>query len=73
MSVKTITIIVVLLVMLGALGFVVSQEGGLTGGVVANSIACQDNSDCDDKIEGTEDICRSPGTINAICVNRPRN
>jgi len=73
MSVKTIAVIVALLVVIGVLGLVVSQEGGLTGGVVANSIACQDNRDCDDKIEGTEDICRSPGTINALCVNRPRN
>lgn len=34
-------------------------------------IACDENLDCDDNNSGTEDVCQSPGQVNASCVNLP--
>lgn len=33
-------------------------------------IACEEDGDCDDKIEATEDFCRNPGTEFSLCVNQ---
>ena len=33
-------------------------------------VACYNDEDCDDGITKTEDLCRNPGTVNSLCVNR---
>lgn len=33
-------------------------------------VACYDDSDCDDRISATADVCKNPGTEFSICVNR---
>ena len=69
-KIKSLLIVLILIVMLAAIGLFVGQ-GGITGASTAHSVACFDNEDCNDKIEGTEDICKNPGTEFALCVNRP--
>ncbi|MFH1682487.1 MAG: hypothetical protein ABIA37_01700 [Candidatus Woesearchaeota archaeon] len=71
-KIKSIVLVAVLLVMMITIGFLVNINQGVTGAVVTKSIACYDNSDCDDKIVETEDLCRNPGTEYSLCVNRPR-
>ncbi len=71
----TLRSIIVILVLLGiviALGIVVGTEG-ITGATVADTISCYNHEDCDDKIAATEDICKNPGTIGSLCINRPKN
>ncbi|MBI2146262.1 hypothetical protein HYU22_02910 [Candidatus Woesearchaeota archaeon] len=69
-TLRSIIVILVLVGVVVALGVVVGT-GGITGGTVADTIACYNNDDCDDKIAATEDICKNPGTISSLCVNRP--
>ncbi len=33
-------------------------------------IACYDDSDCDDRISATADVCKNPGTEFSLCVNK---
>jgi len=33
-------------------------------------VACYSDEDCDDNIPQTDDICRNPGTVNSLCVNK---
>ena len=72
MNYKSVALIVVLLSIIVALGLVVSKQGGLTGAVTAKTVACSVNSDCDDKIAGTDDVCKNPGTVDSLCFNKPK-
>lgn len=67
---KSVLLVSLLLVMTVAIGLFVNYGGGITGAVVTEEIACYEDSDCDDKIEETEDICRNPGTEFSLCVNK---
>ena len=69
-TVRTFIVILVLVGIVVALGIVVGTNG-ITGGTVVNTIACYNNDDCNDQISATEDICKNPGTIGSLCVNRP--
>jgi len=71
MEPKLIVVIVALVCVVAVLGLFVSKEG-ITGGVIVNTIACHDNTDCDDGIARTEDICKNQGTVSALCFNRPQ-
>lgn len=35
------------------------SDGDITGGAVANTISCYENTDCDDGITATEDTCKN--------------
>jgi hypothetical protein len=68
---KSAAFIFVLVGICVAIGFIVRDEMSISGATVANTIACYNNSDCNDHIEATEDLCLSAGTPSALCVNRP--
>ena len=55
-----------------AVGLFLGFNQSIVGGSVAKTVACKDNSDCNDWISATQDICRNPGTISSLCVNKPR-
>jgi len=68
---KTILLIAILALVFISIGFLINFNGsGLTGSIVANSIACYENADCDDGIDCTGDLCRNPGTEQSICINQ---
>jgi len=46
------------------------SEDALTSAMVKDSIACYEDNDCNDRIDCTEDLCRNPGSVNSICVNK---
>ena len=54
-----------------AVGLFLGFNQSIVGGSVAKTVACKDNSDCNDWISATQDICRNPGTISSLCVNKP--
>lgn len=54
-----------------AIGLFLGFNQSIVGSTVAKSVACMSNKDCDDRITATQDICRNPGTINSLCVNKP--
>ena len=61
-----------LLVVISIMGILVGTDGSITGSTVVGNIACFENSDCNDRIEATEDICRNPDTEYSLCVNLNR-
>ena len=67
---KSFLIVVVLLAIIIFISFFISDPG-ITSASIAKHIACFDDSDCNDHISGTEDICRNPGTEYSLCVNKP--
>ena len=67
---KSLLIVFLLLAVLTAIGFFMG--GGITGASTAYSVACFDNSDCNDQISTTEDICKNQGTEYALCINKPK-
>lgn len=67
---KSTLLVLLLLGILLVIGLIVGSEG-ITGGMVAKSVACENDGDCDDGVEATEDICRNPGTEFSLCVNKP--
>ncbi len=69
--VKSAIMIVLLIGVIGIIGFMMGGNSGVTSAIVADTIACYENKDCDDRITQTRDICMNPGTINALCVSRP--
>ncbi len=66
---KSLIVVLILVSIMAVIGIMVSK-GSITGASVANTISCYNNQDCDDHIQKTEDICKNPGTINSICVNK---
>lgn len=68
---KSFLLVLLLLGILIIIGLFTNLNQGITGSTVVKSVACYENRDCDDKIEGTEDICRNPGTKYSLCVNKP--
>jgi len=71
-KIRSALYILVLMGILVAVGFIVTnREGALTGATVVNTVACYENSDCNDHIDPTKDICLNPGTTQSLCVNRP--
>lgn len=70
--VKSFALIVLLIGAIVVVGLMMSNEEGITGGMVAKTIACYDHKDCDDRIEATKDICKNPGTKFSLCVNQPK-
>ena len=67
---KLVLVVVLLVAIVVVLGFTVSKEG-LTGGAIVGSIACFEDSDCDDGISATKDMCKNAGTTDALCFNSP--
>lgn len=67
---KSLFVIMVVLAALVVVGILISREGGLTGAAVQRAVACYDDTDCNDRITETEDLCRNPGTAYSLCVNR---
>jgi len=65
---KSILLVIVLAGMMVGIGLLTNI--GITGSIVADNIACDEDGDCNDKIEETEDICKNPGTKDSFCVNR---
>ena len=72
-KIKSTLIISFVLVMMFSVALVINLNEGITGAVVSEKVSCYVNSDCNDKIENTEDICRNPGTVDSFCVNRPKD
>ena len=68
---KSFLLVLLLLGIMVTIGFFANFNEGITGTMVADTIACYGGSDCDDGIEKTEDICRNPGTEYSLCVNKP--
>lgn len=54
-----------------SIGLFLGFNQSIVGSSVAKTVACVSSKDCDDRITATEDICRNPGTINSLCVNKP--
>ena len=69
--IKSGLIIIMLVGVMVAIGFFLGFNQSIVGSSVAQTVACRDSSDCDDRITATKDICRNPGTINSLCVNKP--
>ena len=70
---KSILVVSFVIVMMFAIGLMLNLNQSITGAVISGSPACYVDSDCDDKIENTEDICRNPGTQDSFCINRPKD
>ena len=68
---KSFLLVLLLLTIMAMIGVFANFSEGITGNMVVDSIACYDDSDCDDRVEETEDICRNPGTEYSLCVNKP--
>ncbi len=68
--IKSWLIVILFIVIMVGIGFLLGSNQSIVGGSVVKTVACSDNSDCDDRISATEDICRNPGTINSLCVNK---
>lgn len=71
-KIKSILVIVILLGIVAAIGLLLGNEG-LTGGTTAKIISCYEDSDCNDKTESTEDVCKNPGTEYSLCTNKQKN
>lgn len=72
MKLKLVVLAIGFIVVLAAIGFVLSSgsSGSLTGATVSGQVACYSNADCSDNIDCTEDICRNPGSEYSLCINR---
>lgn len=70
-KIKSIMLIVALIAIIATVGILISNENGITGGSVAKTYSCYQDSDCDDRIPETKDICKNQGTEYSLCVNRP--
>ncbi|MBI2112648.1 hypothetical protein HYT52_03890 [Candidatus Woesearchaeota archaeon] len=69
---KSLLVVLTLVLAAGFIGLV-AGNGGITGGAITNTIACYEHKDCNDNIQATEDICKNPGTLNSLCINKPTN
>lgn len=70
-KIKSTVYILILVALLIGMGFLVRNGSGMSGATTADTIACYEDTDCDDRIEATIDLCLNPGTISSLCVNRP--
>ena len=70
-NLKYVLLIAGLIGVFALVGIIIGREGSLTGGAVMDNIACYEDSDCDDHIAETKDVCKNPGTTEALCVSRP--
>lgn len=68
-KIKSVLMILLLVGIMVILSLFIGS-GGITGSTVVNTIACYQHSDCDDRLEKTEDLCRNPGTKYSLCVNK---
>lgn len=68
--IKSAIMIVLLIGIIAVIGFMLGGNSGVTSAIVADTIACYEDKDCDDRITQTEDICMNPGTKDALCVSR---
>ena len=68
--IKSILIVLLFIGVMVAIGMFLGFNQSIVGATVAKSVACENNKDCNDWISVTEDICRNPGTINSLCVNK---
>jgi len=69
---RSIIAVFVILAVIASLGFLMN-ENTITGGSVTHTIACHKDKDCNDRLAGTEDICKNPGSEFSLCVNRRIN
>ncbi|MFH0701550.1 MAG: hypothetical protein V2A62_03880 [Candidatus Woesearchaeota archaeon] len=70
-KIKSMFYILILVGILVAIGLIIRHEAGISGASTIQMIACYEDADCNDRLDATKDICYNPGTINALCVNRP--
>ncbi|MBI4980935.1 hypothetical protein HZC30_05265 [Candidatus Woesearchaeota archaeon] len=68
--IKSAIMIVLLIGIIAVIGFMMGENSGITSAIVAETVACYEDSDCDDRIAQTEDVCMNPGTNDALCVSR---
>jgi len=67
---KSALLIIFLIGMLAFAGIIIGQ-GGMTGATTYSStVVCFSDSDCNDHVATTIDICRNPGTDLSLCVNK---
>ena len=70
---SAITVAAILIIMV-TVGFLANLfQGGVTGGVVGETVSCDSNEDCDDGMTCTIDSCKNPGTQISFCANSPVN
>jgi len=67
---KSILLIAFFFGIMIAIGLLANYNQGITGTAISRTIACENDSDCSDKIGETTDICRNPGTEYSICINK---
>lgn len=71
-NLKYVLLIAGLIGVFALVGIIIGRESSsITSAFVAENIACYEDSDCDDHISETKDVCKNPGTWEALCVNRP--
>lgn len=70
-KIKSFIYILLLVGVLVAIGVIIRHEAGLSGATTAQTVACYEDADCNDRLDATRDVCYNPGTINALCMNRP--
>ncbi len=62
--------LVMLIVLIGIVGFTMDAGEGLSGATAVQIDAeCYQDKDCDDDDPLTDDICRKPGTKYAECLH----
>jgi hypothetical protein len=71
-KVVSLIVIIIIVAVVAVIGLLLGTEG-ITGATVADTITCNDDSDCNDRIKATTDTCKNPGTIHSLCVNKPTN
>ena len=68
--IKSVLLILLFVAILVGVGLFLGFNQSIVGGSVAKTVVCKTNKDCNDWITATEDICRNPGTINSLCINK---
>lgn len=71
-KIKSVIVVSVLIGMMFTIGFLINTNEGITGAVVSESIMCYVNSDCNDHLDNTIDICKNPGTTESFCINEEK-
>jgi hypothetical protein len=69
MVVKKLIFLVGLIAILGVVSILVNNDS-ITGSTVLEVISCYDDTDCNDGIDKTKDVCKNPATKESICVNK---